>query len=380
MKVVFCQPTLNRSGSEKSLLQLLSALKTHPAISSLHVLAGEDGAMKTALEQYAQVQIVNAPKLRRNWRSVGAFIRSFGTMYWALRSLRNDGDAVVYVNSLMFPQATIAAYLNGRPLIVHVREVATTYPPGVYRLYSLIAAICASKLVAPCSFVFTQQQIPTFAVQPERRHVIYNAAVGHKELLSRPLVRPFRILAVIPCTVRKGVFDLVSCIKHLKRRLPEDGSFEVDVVGSLEEGKTDTFERVKERLREDGTESRVKFHGEVDDVDRIFLNAHVFLHPSHSECFPRVLVEACGFSLPCVATNVGGVPELIVNGQNGYLVPVGASEQMADRLVQLLADRQGYSEFAKRAFEGFQAKHSVGELGRRSAELLSVVIDEHDAA
>jgi glycosyltransferase involved in cell wall biosynthesis len=380
MKVFFCQPTLNRSGSEKSLLQLLRALKNHPAISSLHVLAGEDGAMKTALEQYAQIQIVNAPKLRRTWRSIGAFIGSFGTMYWALRSLLNGGDAVVYVNTLMFPQATIAAYLNGRPAIVHIREVATTYPPGVYRLYSLIAAICASKLVAPCSFVFTQRQIPTFAVQPKRRHVIYNAAAGCKEFLPRHLVRPFKILAVMPCTVRKGVFDLVNCIKHLKRRLPEDGSFEVDVVGSLQTGKTDTFERVKQRLREDGTESHVEFHGEVEDVDRFFLDAHAFLHPSHSECFPRVLVEACGFSLPCVATNVGGVSELVINGLNGYLVPVGASEEMADRLVQLVTDTQRYSASAKRAFESFQERHSIGELGRRSAELLAIVIDEHNAA
>jgi glycosyltransferase involved in cell wall biosynthesis len=377
MKVLFCQPTLNRSGSEKSLLQMLRVLKDRKTISSIHVLAGEDGLMKPVLEPHAHVHVIEAPKLRRSIKGFGAFLTSFFTVYRCIKAhVVGHGKVVVYVNTLMFPQAAIAAFLNNVPLIVHIREVATTYPPGAYRLYAFVAAICASKLVAPCRYVFTQPQIPRFAATPKRRHVIYNAAAGHPNFLNRSLSQPFKILAVIPCTERKGIFDLVDCVQRLKQLLPHDARFQVDVVGRLESGHGSPYEEVRQRIREQDLERFIRFHGEVQEVDSFFLDAHVLLHPSHTECFPRVLVEAFGFSLPCVATNVGGVSELIVDGENGFLVPVRATKEMAESLALLLTDSAKYAKCARNAFQRFQEKHSLQQLGANSAKLIEMVADE----
>jgi glycosyltransferase involved in cell wall biosynthesis len=372
VNVVFCQPTLNRSGSEKSLLQMLRGLEQRGTCSSIHVLAGQDGVMRGALHQYAQVTVLNAPKLKRTWRGIGSFLRSFFTLYRALRLHADRGGAVVYVNTLMFPQAIIGAFLNRLPVIVHIREVASTYPPGVYRVYSFIAGICASTLVAPCNYVFSQRQIPRFALRSKRHKVIHNAASGYGSFVRRTLTQPYRILVVIPCTVRKGVFDLVECVKDLKDHLGNHGaSFHVDVVGAIGQGTT--FEEVSRQIARNRTEAYITFHGEVDNVDEFFLRAHVLLHPSHSECFPRVLVEAFGFSLPCVATDVGGVSELVKPEENGYLVPVGASSQMAAALTELLTQPARYTHYATNAFDSFQRKLSIAQLGQSSAQLLEAV-------
>jgi glycosyltransferase involved in cell wall biosynthesis len=363
MQVIFCQPTLNRSGSENSLLQMVMALREASPMWSISVMAGQDGAMRHDFENHCRVDVVNAPKLKRHIGSVAPFLLSFMRVHRFLREQpRGDGPLVVYVNSLMFPQATLAARLNRLPVVVHVREVASTYPHGVYRLYMLLAALCAKTIVGACRYVFEQPQFPTMTVGSNRREVIYNTASGSDEFINRLLHPPYKILAVIPCTRRKGILDLVKCVKYLGQLLPPSEKFEVEIIGKIAERHT--YEEALRQLAKDGNLSRVRFHGEVRETASFFRKSQVLLHPSHSECFPRVLVEACGFSLPCVATDVGGVSEIIVDGHNGYLAPVGAARVMAERLRDLLINADRYARQSRNAFRVFQAKHSTRHLAQ----------------
>jgi L-malate glycosyltransferase len=368
VKVVFCQPTLNRTGSENSLLQMVEGLRNRKNNFSLSVLAGEDGVMREDFEQLCKVTVIAAPKLGRSWKVVVQFLASFVTTYRALKPYAQDRNAVVYVNTLMFPQAAIAGLLNGLPVIIHVREVASTYPNAIYRAYLLLAAACAKRVVAACHYVFQQREFPGYLVGKRRRDVLYNAARGNESYISRQVTPPFKILAIIPCTVRKGILDLIDCIKFLKHLLPTDTPFIVDIVGRIAE--QETYANILERLRRDQTARHVRFHGESRNIEHFFREAHVLVHPSHSECFPRVLVEACGFSLPCVATDVGGVSEMILDGRNGYLVPVGANEEMAKRLIAIATDANRYAAFSREAHRRFLSAHTVTQLGENCARII----------
>jgi glycosyltransferase involved in cell wall biosynthesis len=369
MRVVFCQPTLNRTGSENSLLQMVEGLRGGTNDISLSVLAGEDGVMREDFERLCEVKVIRAPKLRRSFKGMVKFLGSFLTTYRALKREAERGDVVVYVNTLMFPQAAIAGALIRLPVVIHVREVASTYPKGVYSAYSLIAAVCASKIVAACNYVFRQREFPGSLVPETRRAVVYNAARGSETYIKRDLTAaPLRVLAVIPCTVKKGILDLVECIRILRLTLAADVEFAVDIVGRIEE--TQTHAEVRERLRRYGLENHVHLHGESATVDSFFRSAHVVLHPSHSECFPRVLVEACSFSLPCVATNVGGISEIVVNGRNGYLVSVGAFEEMANRLVLIMTDEHRYAAFSREAHRRFMAMYTIRRLAENCTNIL----------
>jgi glycosyltransferase involved in cell wall biosynthesis len=370
MRVIFCQPTLNRTGSENSLLQMLRGLQNAVPGISFCVLAGCDGSMKPDFESLCEVVIVQAPKLRRNWAGFAEFLRSFIRTHRALKHARAD-DAVVYVNTLMFPQAIIAGFLNRMPVIVHIREVASTYPRGVYRLYMLIATICARRIVAACEYVFQQRQFPRLMIGVRRRAVLYNAATDPQEVFRRVVTPPFKLLSVIPCTTKKGLFDLVECIRYLKTLLPRSTSFQLDIVGRIEEPRT--YKDAVGSLTRNGAMSQVRFHGETGEMDNFFKEAHVLIHPSHSECFPRVLVEACSFSLPCVATRVGGTPEMIEDGFNGYLVPVGATKEMAERVVAILIDPKRHRTFSENAYQRFHAAHTVDRLGRNCARIIEDV-------
>ncbi len=86
----------------------------------------------------------------------------------------------------------------------------------------------------------------------------------------------------------------------------------------------------------------VSFLGKQDHVERLIPLAHVLLMPSETEAFGLVALEAMACGVVPVATWVGGVPELIAHGQDGFLEPVGDIAAQAARVTALLTDDRLY--------------------------------------
>jgi glycosyltransferase involved in cell wall biosynthesis len=95
------------------------------------------------------------------------------------------------------------------------------------------------------------------------------------------------------------------------------------------------FQRQVEEL---GIASVVVFTGERQDVPRLLASMTVFVQPSLEEGASLVLLEAMAAALPVVVTPAGSVPELIVDGENGLIVPMRNSQALADAVIRLLDD------------------------------------------
>ncbi len=88
-----------------------------------------------------------------------------------------------------------------------------------------------------------------------------------------------------------------------------------------------------------GIQNRVHFLGKQDRVNELLALADLLLMPSEMESFGLVALEAMACKVPSIATRVGGVPELIDDGETGLLFPVGEVEAMARAAIDLLRDR-----------------------------------------
>lgn len=97
------------------------------------------------------------------------------------------------------------------------------------------------------------------------------------------------------------------------------------------------LERLAARL---GVRDRVTFAGHLPlpELARLYQQSSVFVLPSGQEAFGKVLAEAALSGLPIVASRVSGIPELVADGENGYLVPPGRPRALADSLARLLDD------------------------------------------
>ncbi|MBN1873835.1 MAG: N-acetyl-alpha-D-glucosaminyl L-malate synthase BshA [Anaerolineae bacterium] len=112
-----------------------------------------------------------------------------------------------------------------------------------------------------------------------------------------------------------------------------------------------------------GVADRVKFMGVVDRIAPMLQAANLLLLPSETESFGLVALEAMASGVPVVASNVGGLPEVVEHGVSGYLAPVGDVEQMAAYALKILEDCNTCRAFSnaarKRAVEYFDYRDIV---------------------
>jgi N-acetyl-alpha-D-glucosaminyl L-malate synthase BshA len=97
----------------------------------------------------------------------------------------------------------------------------------------------------------------------------------------------------------------------------------------------DTARREAARL---GVERDVRFVGRVDDVADLLRGADLFLLPSETESFGLAALEAMACGVPVIASRVGGLPEVVVEGSSGFLVPTGDVAAMTERAIAVLGD------------------------------------------
>jgi glycosyltransferase involved in cell wall biosynthesis len=98
-----------------------------------------------------------------------------------------------------------------------------------------------------------------------------------------------------------------------------------------------------------GIESHVTFLGKQDRIHELLPDMHVLLLPSEMESFGLAALEAMACAVPPVATRVGGVPELITDGVDGFLEEVGDISAQATRVLQLLTDEELYRNMSMAA-------------------------------
>ena len=128
------------------------------------------------------------------------------------------------------------------------------------------------------------------------------------------------------------------------------------------------------RVEKLGLGDSVTYHGVVDEVAPILKDTDLFLLPSESESFGLAALEAMAAGVPPVASDVGGLGEVIENGVSGYLCPVGDVDAMAERCLELLSDRERWSSFSRASRERAVTLFHYEPIVRRYEELYREVL------
>ncbi len=123
-------------------------------------------------------------------------------------------------------------------------------------------------------------------------------------------------------------------------------------------------QRAEQRCRELGMCEHVRFLGKQDQVEDILSIADLFLMPSGSETFGLAALEAMSCSVPVVSSNIGGLPEVNLHGDTGYLCDLDDIDCMGDYSVKILSDEklhQELSQNARKQAERFEMSKVVGQ-------------------
>lgn len=158
-----------------------------------------------------------------------------------------------------------------------------------------------------------------------------------KNVISAPSVHKqqtgyFTLLFLGLLGKNKGIYDLLECIWDHKVEF--QGKLKLYIGGNGE------IEHVKQLIKEYGIADIVIFEGWVSGDKKIELlnKSDAYILPSYKEGLPISILEAMSYGMPIISTPVGGIPEIVSNGENGYLVEPGNKEDIYKAIISLLND------------------------------------------
>jgi glycosyltransferase involved in cell wall biosynthesis len=164
-----------------------------------------------------------------------------------------------------------------------------------------------------------------------------------------------RILFLGRLSRHKGVDDLLQAFAAVHGEHP---SSRLDLCGDGD------AEEVTSRAQALGIAHAVRLHGWVTGNRKreLLRDAGVYVLPSYIEAMPMSVLEAMAAGLPVVATPVGGVPELVRSGLDGYIVPTGDPASLADALARLLGDGEQRRRMGERGCQRVAAHFTPAKI------------------
>lgn len=258
-----------------------------------------------------------------------------------LRDLfRQAGAALVHAHQFGPLLYSALARVPGMPTPILFTEHGRDFPD--YRRWK---RVWANRLLLSSEDRFiavgesVRRALVDFEGLPEARiEIIYNGCDlsqfdsrrSHRSLVRSELGLEQDVFVVIQVARLDRLKDWATALRAVNLLFSEDPTARFVVVGDGEDRSR--LERLTQELQ---MTKRVLFLGSRPDVARLLQAADAFMLSSISEGIPLTLIEAMASGLPCVATNVGGVPELISDGETGLLVGAGDHVGLAAQLGRL---------------------------------------------
>ena len=168
----------------------------------------------------------------------------------------------------------------------------------------------------------------------------------------------------------KGIYELLGAVELLRSR-----GYDGRVVLAGGEKSAGSLSRVRRYLAETGLEG-VELTGELTPgaIAELCRLSGIFVLPSYGEGQPIALLEAMAAGLPVVATNVGGIPEVVIEGENGLLVPPRSPEKLADSILRLLENPELRSQMGDKNRRKMLETHHADRVGEMVVELYRSIL------
>jgi glycosyltransferase involved in cell wall biosynthesis len=281
----------------------------------------------------------------------------------------------VHTNSTkMHLLAGAAARVRRLPVVWHMRDLMTDPDARAWlrraverirpEVIAISEAVAAQFEGMPCRVRVVPNGIPIERFEPGP------PPEGLREELGLPTDVPVACV-VGRLTPWKGHRTLLRAWPEVVERVPDAHLLVVGEVAFWEDSYADELRSLTEELE---ITDRVVWAGFRDDVPEILRLVDLLVLASTDEPFGRVVIEGMAAGLPVVATDSGGVPEIVVEGETGLLVPSEQPEPMADAIAQVLGEpdlarRMGAAGRA-RAVERFDVRRVARQVGEIYREIL----------
>lgn len=363
-RICFVITTLHVGGAQKHLDDVLPRLRKNGFLPTVFTIG--------AKEDYAFSLEDNGIPIIESWIARTPFasfapVRFIGAVLHLTALLLRTRPLILHA---MLPEASlvgsVSAFLTRQKLRIVSRRSLRDYQRGrrwLRTVEGLIFRNCSAVLGNARAVV---DQVIAEGAPSERTRLIYNG-VDINEFANRETVRAavraalkvrddtLILITVANLIPYKGHADLLRAIAKASGQL---GANWLLLCVGRDDGIRSSLETLASELEISG---QVRWLGQRADVPGLLLAADIGLLVSHQEGFSNVLLEGLAASLPFVATEVGGNPEVIDDGKTGFLVPPQAVDSIAGAIARLASSPELARQMGMRGRQTVEDKFTIEE-------------------
>ena len=383
IRVLFLDHTAKVGGGEVALLNLIRNLD-RSFICPIVLLCAQ-GPLVQRIQPYAETHVLplsdavgGASKDRLGWSSLlqckAAFMACLHVWKVARLARRLQAD-LIHTNSL---KADIIGGLAGRlariPVIWHVRDrIDPDYLPApVVRIFRWLTRTVPSYVIANSKATLVTLQLAENGRQRTRVMHHGSNSVVHDGCNVDDSARPAQAQATPNGNVRIGLIGRISPWKgqHIFLEAaallhPHYPAAKFEIIGAPLFSEHKYEAHLHELCRTLHLINTVEFAGFVENVPQRIAQLDIVVHASTiGEPFGQVIIEAMAEQKPVVATNGGGVPEIVEDGTTGLLVPMGDAPKMAEALTYLLDHPEAAAQMGREGRQRVIAQFTIQKTAR----------------
>jgi glycosyltransferase involved in cell wall biosynthesis len=282
----------------------------------------------------------------------------------------------------------IAAYISGVPIIVHGLHGSTfqAFNSGLLNwllfLFERLTGRFTDAYIS-VSKILSENYIKKGIGKKENYYTVYSGMELGKFYHAREKIdyeekreelgikrKDFVIGNVARLESRKGHKFLIDAFKNIVGE-QKDGGVKLLIIG---EGNKRKY--LENYVRKLNLRDKVIFTGYREDVEELMAIMDIFVLTSLREGLPRVLVQAAAVGMPSIVFNVDGVPEIIKDNYNGFLVKVNNVEQLENRIVKYMNNKELVSLHGRNGREFIEDKWSVQGMVERIDRIYQNLVRE----
>ena len=334
MRLVAISALADTAGAEVMLLRLLPELERRGWTTRLTVPAG-GGLLEDA--RAAGIATARLPLGPPGRRTAGSYVGA------ALAPAIARGADVLLLNGLSTQRVLRTLRPFRRRALLHVTNPLDQEPHAWRRrgYWELVRGVL-------CDSSFSARQCVAAGAPPERVHALWPPAWQAGRRRSAPRERAFggRVGFVGRLEPRKGVLELVRAAGTFLREHPEAT---LTLVGAPSPGGEPYEEELRAAVASSGVGERIELTGYRPDAAAAMAEFDLLAVPSLAEPFGTVAAEAAAAGVPVVASEVGGLSEVVLDGETGLLVKGGDVQALARAVAGLLGDPDRLLALGRRA-------------------------------
>lgn len=351
MKILCVHQGTELYGSDRSFIQSIAALRNAYPLASIDVVVPASGALIEHLNQYVDnvifMDVGNVSRKDLKMRPFKNIVRIIKSILPA-RKLISKYD-LLYLNTLVNLSFMLASISCKVKKIIHIREVPAS--KAEMKIFSTVINIAKMNVIY--NSYYTGR---VFSEYIKNNSVVVQNGVNRLKGQSENILRDeLRILFIGRLNNWKGQDLAVKAIYELKKKY----NVVMNIVGDCPKGQSFYKEELHKLINDLGLQDCISVHGFIEEPDLYFNWANVVIVPSKKpEPFGRVAIEANSIGRPVIASDCGGLTEIIGNEQGGYLFKPNEVSDCVEKIQKLISDEYIFKCACEKASRNFEEKFS----------------------